>query len=94
MGLQFLIPIVLFISIATIIRSVLGYRERMAELQTRQYGGGSVGPGEDRLDRIEHAIDAIAGEVERLSEAQRMNTRLLAERTQQDAPHHSPASSD
>jgi hypothetical protein len=82
-GLQFLIPIVLFISIASVVRSVLGYRERMAQLRAGRYSGGSVGAGEDRLDRIEHAIDAIATEVERLSEAQQMNTRLLAERSQQ-----------
>ncbi len=33
-----------------------------------------------RLDRIEHAIDAMAVEVERISEGQRFVTRLMAER--------------
>ena len=33
-----------------------------------------------RLDRMEQGIDAIAVEVERISEGQRFTTRLLAER--------------
>ena len=38
-------------------------------------------PGvDDRLERIEHAIEAMAVEVERISEGQRFVTRLLSER--------------
>lgn len=35
---------------------------------------------EDRLDRIERAVESIAVEVERVSEGQRFVTKLLAER--------------
>lgn len=35
---------------------------------------------EQRIARIEQAVDAIAVEVERISEGQRFTTRLLAER--------------
>ncbi|HEX7123371.1 MAG TPA: hypothetical protein VF178_13430 [Gemmatimonadaceae bacterium] len=35
---------------------------------------------EDRLERIEQAVDAVAVEVERLSEAQRFQSKLLADR--------------
>jgi hypothetical protein len=35
---------------------------------------------DDRLDRIEQAVDAIAIEVERMAESQRFTARLLAER--------------
>jgi hypothetical protein len=35
---------------------------------------------DERLSRIEQAVDAIAIEVERISEAQRFTTRLLAEK--------------
>ena len=35
---------------------------------------------EERLERIEQAVDAIALEVERVAESQRFTTRLLAER--------------
>ena len=43
-------------------------------------------PGEvmSRLERMEQSIDAIAVEIERISEGQRFTTKLLAERT--DAP--------
>ena len=40
-----------------------------------------------RLAAIEHAVDAVAVEVERISEGQRFTTRLLSERTQEPAPH-------
>jgi hypothetical protein len=33
----------------------------------------------DRLERMEHAIDSIAVEVERITEGQRFTTRLLSE---------------
>jgi hypothetical protein len=36
-----------------------------------------------RLDRLEHAVDAIAIEVERVSEGQRFITKVLAERPTQ-----------
>ena len=35
---------------------------------------------DQRLERIEHAIDAMAVEVERISEGQRFMTKLLSER--------------
>ncbi len=35
---------------------------------------------DDRLKRLEQAVDAIAVEVERISEAQRFTTKLLSER--------------
>jgi hypothetical protein len=45
-----------------------------------------IAPATDaRLDRIEHAVEAIAVEVERISEGQRFTTKLLAERTAADA---------
>jgi hypothetical protein len=33
----------------------------------------------DRLERMEHALDSIAVEVERITEGQRFTTRLLSE---------------
>lgn len=35
----------------------------------------------ERLERLEHAIDAMAVEIERISEGQRFTTKLLAERS-------------
>ena len=43
--------------------------------------GAALPKGVDqRLERIEHAVDAIAIEVERISEGQRFTTRLLSDR--------------
>ncbi len=41
---------------------------------------------EDRLARMEQGIDAMAVEVERISEGQRFTTKLLAERAAGGAP--------
>ena len=50
-------------------------------VQARPRGGAEV-PREldERLRRMEQSLDAIAVEVERVSEGQRFTTRLLAER--------------
>jgi hypothetical protein len=39
-----------------------------------------------RLERIEQAVDAVAIEVERISEGQRFTTKLLSERGGEPAP--------
>jgi hypothetical protein len=41
---------------------------------------------EERLERMEQAIDAMATEVERVSEGQRFTSRLLAERQVEQQP--------
>ncbi len=41
---------------------------------------------EERLARMEQAIDSIAIEIERISEGQRFTTRLLSERSAADIP--------
>lgn len=41
---------------------------------------------DERLRRIEHAVDAIAIEVERVAEAQRFAAKLLAERKDPGEP--------
>jgi hypothetical protein len=45
-----------------------------------------------RLERIEQAVEAVAIEVERISEGQRFTTKLLSERAGQSGPpSHQPA---
>jgi hypothetical protein len=54
-----------------------------------QHGGGSPklsAAMEHRLERIEQAVDAIAVEMERVSEGQRFTTKLLSERNAPQAP--------
>lgn len=41
---------------------------------------------DDRLTRMEQAIDAVAVEVERISEGQRFTTRLLSDRAAERSP--------
>ena len=36
-----------------------------------------------RMERLEHAVDAIALEIERISEGQRFTTKLLSEQTRE-----------
>jgi hypothetical protein len=53
--------------------------------RTRATPPPAVAPGvEERLQRIENAVDAIAVEMERVSEGQRFTTKLLAERAGAD----------
>ena len=77
-----MVPIVLFIvGGATVIFTPLAraYARRMEKEGT---GGNRMSPDVTaRLERMEHAIDSIAIEVERISEGQRFTTKLLAERT-------------
>jgi hypothetical protein len=73
---------------ATVITVARMYFKHL-EAKTRGFaptrGGAREAIGEERLERIEQAVDAIALEVERMSEGQRFTTRLLAERMQEPA---------
>jgi hypothetical protein len=54
------------------------------EMQGRQ--GAVPADVTDRLERIERAVEAVAIEVERISEGQRFTTKLLSDRTSNSAP--------
>jgi hypothetical protein len=61
------------------LRTYLTHRERMKELSMAKFG---LGASEQRLARVEHAVESIAIEVERIGEGQRYVTALLDERAQ------------
>jgi len=85
-----LIPIVLFISIAATAIGVplaKAYAKRIEKLPREPQIPADVTA---RLDRMEHAIDAIAIEIERISEGQRFTTKLLSERADKAAVSHLP----
>jgi hypothetical protein len=75
-----------FIFIIAIVFIVCGTALSITKmLLNRSPGGGPSSDRrlqgmEDRLTRIEQAVDAIAVETERISEGQRFTTKLLAER--------------
>jgi hypothetical protein len=51
----------------------------LARRLERKQGASETPETRARLERIEHAIEAVAIEVERISEGQRYTTRLLSE---------------
>lgn len=63
-----------------LVTSWFRYREKSLQVRT-----GST-PSDQRLARIEAAIETVAVEVERISEAQRFTTRLLTDRAAVAAP--------
>jgi hypothetical protein len=72
------IPVVLLIT-AWMMKMYLSHQEKMKGLSiTRQSGTSS----DDRLARVEQAVEAIAIEIERVSEGQRYVTKLLNEKAQ------------
>jgi hypothetical protein len=78
---DFLIPIVLFIcgaATAILVPVARAFARRM----DRQPLSPAIPPElAAQIERMEHAIDSIAIEVERISEGQRFTTKLLAERS-------------
>lgn len=73
---QVLFTVLMFVAGLTGIAFVSKYMKRRLELPLPL----PPGPHDDRMDRLEQAVDAIAIEIERVSEAQRYTTKLLAER--------------
>jgi hypothetical protein len=61
------------------LKTYLSHREKMKGLSMTKQGLES---SDQRLARVEQAVEAIAIEVERISEGQRYVTKLLNERAQ------------
>ena len=79
MGPEVLVP---FGAFATAIICAIGVP--IARAYARKLDSQARNPGvpmevTSRLERMEHAIDAVALEIERISEGQRFTTRLLSE---------------
>jgi len=73
-----MIPIVAIICGAAI--AIFGPLARAhARQMDKSVGSGTPAEVSGRLERIEQAVDAIAIEVERISEGQRFTTQLLSE---------------
>ncbi|MGQ0642704.1 MAG: hypothetical protein ACT4P6_18325 [Gemmatimonadaceae bacterium] len=75
--------VALFIVFGSLTTVVLTFSRMWFKHQERKQNvraiGGLAGGLDQRLERIEQAVDAIAVEVERLAEGQRFATRLLSE---------------
>ena len=64
---------------------------RLAPRARRQEMVVVAAEADPRLDRIQQSLDAIGLEVERLGEAQRFTTKVMAERADAAAPKPPPA---
>ncbi len=72
--------IVLFVTVGVTVTNVARAFVRRLEARDRVRAGALGELSDERLARIEHAVEAIALEVERVSEGQRFTTNLLSER--------------
>jgi hypothetical protein len=91
MGPEIVIPLGAF---ATVIICAIGIP--LARAHARRMDAESKNPRvppevTNRLDRIEQAVDAVAIEVERISEGQRFTTKLLSEGRGSEAPQLLPS---
>lgn len=77
----FLIPITFFIMVPVTVIGVMLTRAHTRRLEQRPHRTELSPELAVRLDRMEQAMDAIAVEVERISEGQRFTTKLLSERS-------------
>jgi len=75
-GIALTIAIVFYIS-GWMLRSWLAHREKMRGLSMAKQP-----PSDDRLARLEQAMESIALEVERIGEGQRFVTKLMSDRAQ------------
>lgn len=70
---------IISVTIVSVVRTVVNRRP------PQSVGAPELKAIEERLNRIEQAIDSIAIETERISEGQRFTTRLLSEAPRQPA---------
>ena len=69
--------VVIFVVTGWILKMWLTHRERVKGFGTTKQGSAL---SDQRLERVEQAVESIAVEVERISEGQRYVTKLLSER--------------
>jgi hypothetical protein len=74
------VPLGFMMSVIICVVVTLVARYKSKELEARQRATPLTPALDDRLDRLERAIDSIAIEVERLAEGQRFTAKLLSER--------------
>jgi len=73
------------VSATVIVRSVIGAVSRLVE-NKRQRAVPGDNPSDERLARLEVAVESIAVEIERISEGQRFTTRLLNSQLERPTP--------
>lgn len=89
-GPEVLVPIAFFAMVVSLVLGLPLVRARIRERERQALSPAADPQAAERLARIEAAVESIAIEVERISEAQRFTTKLLSER----APAAIPAKSE
>ena len=75
------IAVVAMVMIGAVSYTIVSLTKLIVGRQGSQKPATSV--ADARLERLEHAVDAIALEIERISEGQRFTTKLLSEQTRE-----------
>lgn len=83
MGPDVVVPIAGMAMVVAIVLGVPLVRARVKQMERGVPDSAGLAEMQQRLERIEQAIDAMAVEVERIAEGQRFVTRLLAEKGQE-----------
>ena len=68
-----------FLTSGWMLKMFLGYRERTKALEKSKHFSAA---SDERLARVEQAVESIAIEIERVSEGQRFVTKLMSEKAQ------------
>lgn len=71
--------VAIFALAGVMLKTWLTHRERMKGLSLTK---PALAPTDERLARLEQAVESIAIEVERISEGQRFVTKLMSEKAQ------------
>jgi hypothetical protein len=91
-GANVVFPIGAVVLLAMLFPVTIAWAKRVGRGDRRP---APLGPRElERLERMEQAIDAVAIEVERVSEGQRFITKILADRPQRAAAESAPQQSE
>ncbi len=77
--MEYMLAVFIFVTVLTVITSLTKIITKAIEKRS-SVSPRSLAGVEERLARIEQAVEAIAIEVERVSEGQRFTTKLLSER--------------
>lgn len=77
--MEYMLAAFVFVTVLTVITSITKIVTKAIEKRS-SVSPRSLAGVEERLARIEQAVESIAIEVERVSEGQRFTTKLLSER--------------
>lgn len=86
-----LIPGMFFFTVIVLAIGVPLVRARIRQMDRDAIGPRRDGALDERLGRIEQAIDAMAVEVERIAEGQRFTNKLMADARTLPSPQVQPA---